>query len=416
MIRFLSAVLLLLLSAILSHGSTHSSLESWRKILIDTARDQALAPNLTVRNLAMVCIGAFECLNAEEGNYSSILGINKQVPNNYLASSAVRGCMIKLCTFMHPSRKERFLNLAHQNSVQSGILAHNPSFLFGEWIALKILDWRKQDGASTTINYIGSEQPGKWRRTPPHFRPPEQPNWGNLEPFCIASKQSFMPPPPPNFGSQEYYDGVKEVKIYGSKTSSLRTKDQTECAIFWKDFSYSSTPPGHWNQIALFTARQEHLSPLEEARLFALLNLAMADAGIIAWKAKYQFALWRPVDAIRKANGFAHTARLHSTSWVSLLESPPHPEYPSGHGCYSGAAAEVLKFFFESDSFDFFARSDSLPGTKRFFRSFSTCAREIANSRLWGGIHFSFSNESALQSGEKVAKYICQNFCTNLTK
>ena len=218
-------------------------LDTWRKVIIDTARNQALPPNLTVRNLAMLCIGSFECLNIEEGKYSSILGIRKEIPSNYDSSSALRGCMLKLCNFMHPSQQDKFLQIAHKNSVQSGILPHNPSFLFGEWIAQKILDSRKKDGASTTINYIGSEQPGQWRRTPPHFRPPEQPNWGNLKPFCIESKQSFLPSPPPSFDSQEYYDAVKEVKIYGANNSYLRTKDQTESAKFWKDFSYSSTPP-----------------------------------------------------------------------------------------------------------------------------------------------------------------------------
>ena len=120
--------------------------------------------------------------------------------------------------------------------------SYNPSFLFGEWIAQKILDSRKKDGeASTTINYIGSEQPGQWRRTPPHFRPPEQPNWGNLKPFASNPSKSFLPSPPPSFDSQEYYDAVKEVKIYGANNSYLRTKDQTESAKFWKDFSYIYT-------------------------------------------------------------------------------------------------------------------------------------------------------------------------------
>ena len=149
--------------------------------------------------------------------------------------------------------------------------------------------------------------------------------------------------------------------------------------------------------------------------MFALLNLAMADAGIIAWQAKYNYSLWRPIDAIRKANQLATTVRLYDPSWNPLLESPPHPEYPSGHGCYSGAAAEVLQFFFKTDSFHFSTKSDSLPHVKRSFSSFSACAQEIANSRLWGGIHFKFSNQKALQSGSKVAKYICKNFCSFVT-
>jgi hypothetical protein len=412
--RLIGAIFLILISEKFSYGSNYQ-LESWRKVIIDTARDQALPPNLTVRNLAIICMGSFECVNAEKRTYSSLLNLQREIPQNYDPDSAIRGCMLELCNSLHPAQKDRFTELAHQLSVKKGVRPHNPSFVFGQSIAQKILLLRSNDGASTQINYIGKEEPGKWRRTPPHFRPPEQPNWGQVKLFCLESKLEFLPPPPPELDSQEYFDAVKEVKIYGSTNYSLRTKDQTLSAKFWKDFSYTSTPPGHWNEIALFAARQEHLPKLEEARLFALLNLAMADAGVIAWQAKYKYSLWRPIDAIRKANELPTTARLCGPAWNSLLESPPHPEYPSGHGCYSGAAAEVLQFFFKTDSFHFSAKSDSLPHVKRSFSSFSACAQEIANSRLWGGIHFKFSNQKALQSGSKVAKYICNNFCTFVT-
>jgi hypothetical protein len=391
--------------------SSASSLAPWRNIIIDAAKDEALAPNLTVRNLAILCIGAFECINREHDLYSSIISIDAEKPHLYDSSSALRGCLLEICNFLHPSQRSRFLRLAHLDSVSSGAIADNPSYLYGKKIAEKILKDRIGDGASTTINHIGSLQPGHWRRTPPHFRPPEQPSWGSVRTFCIKNKEEFTPPPPPALDSQEYFESVMEVKIYGLKDSPLRTEEETMTAYFWKDFSYTSTPPGHWNEIAYFASKQKHLSLLEESRLFALLNLSMADAGIVAWHAKYKYHLWRPENAIRQAYEIPITKKIAAASWKPLLESPPHPEYPSGHACYSGAAAEVLRFFFETDSFNFSAKSDTLKNSTRHYDSFFSCAKEIAQSRLFGGIHFQFSNKNGLITGKRIANYICHNFC-----
>jgi len=387
-----------------------SNLAPWRKVIIDAARDEALSPNLTVRNLAILCTGAYECLNREKNLYSPIIIFETEKPSNYDPLSAMRGCLFEICHFLHPSQRKRFVKLAHLDSVSTGTPAHNPSYIYGQKIAESILQDRVDDGASTSINHIGNLHPGQWRRTPPHFRPPEQPNWGHVRPFCIKNKLDFIPPPPPALDSQNYYDAVREVKIYGLKNTSLRTKHETETALFWKDFSYTSTPPGHWNEIAYFASKQNHLSLLEESRLFALLNLSMADAGIVAWYAKYKYHLWRPENAIRQAKKIPNTKELAAADWKPLLESPPHPEYPSGHACYSGSAAQVLRFFFGSDSFNFSASSDTLKNSIRTYSSFSSCAKEIALSRLLGGIHFNFSNENGLKTGTKIANYICYNF------
>jgi hypothetical protein len=202
---------------------------------------------------------------------------------------------------------------------------------------------------------------------------------------------------------------VKEVKLLGSLNSPLRTPEQTASAKFWKDFSYSSTPPGHWNEIASTLAREKKLLPLAESRLFALLNLAMADAGIVAWEAKFHFHLWRPIHAIRHADEFQSTRSLSNPNWQSLLESPPHPEYISGHACYSGAASEILKNFFGTDEMLFFVKGDYQNAEIKKYNSFSSCAQEIASSRLWGGIHYRFSNTKGLQTGKMIALYTFKN-------
>ena len=382
------------------------SLDLWRTAFIKAARSEALAPNLVVRNLTILSIGSFECINSKEKIYRSYLDHNFSTPADYDEISALRGCNLALSTFLHPSRKSSFVKIAHIDSLKSGKIAHNPSFLYGQKIAQVLLAERIDDGSTTKITYIPKIDPGQWRRTPPFFRPPEQPHWPNVKFFCLASIKPFLPPPPPEPESMQYVNAVKEVKIWGAKQSPLRTKLQTKIAEFWKGFSYTSTPPGHWNEIAHSLARLKNLSILEESRLFALLNLSMADAGIVAWESKYHYHLWRPIHAIRHAGQFPATKHLIDPNWEPLLETPPHPEYISGHGAYSGAASLMMELFFETDQVEFSVSAPNLPGFTRSFDSFQKCAQEICDSRLFGGIHYSFSNKKALQVGRKIAQFI----------
>ena len=381
----------------------------WRDGLIMAAKEEALPPNLVVRNLGILCLGMFETINAKDFHYQSYWKKPDLPPPDYQVSSALRGCALTLATTLHPSRKSSFSKIAHAHSLASGNMPDTASYEFGHSIANRILKDRMGDGAATKTTYIATTEIGLWRRTPQLFLPPQQPHWMNVRPFCIHL-ESFLPPPPPDLNSRAYREAVEEVKLWGKQDSPLRTQEQTLIAKFWKDFGYSSTPPGHWNEIAQIITNQKNLTPIKEARLFALLNLAMTDAGITAWKAKFKYHLWRPIDAIRNANQVPSTLKLWDRSWTPLLESPPHPEYISGHACYSGAASTILSEYFAKEKTRFVAKSDSIPDEHRIFSSFIACAEEIANSRLWGGIHFSFSNKKGLICGKKIAQFISTQF------
>src|SRR5204863_651795 len=188
-----------------------------------------------------------------------------------------------------------------------------------------------------------------------------------------------------------------EVKKLGAAVRSTRMAEQELIAQFWADGPMTETPSGHWNSIAqeIATARGNTLE--ENARLFALLNIAMADAAICAWDAKYTYDFWRPVTAI----AFAEP----QLNWMSFIVTPPFPEYVSGHSTFSGAAATVLPLFYGTEDLPFTTGSDFLPGVTR---SFSTCldaAEEAALSRLYGGIHFRSANEDGLQAGISIGEW-----------
>jgi hypothetical protein len=200
---------------------------------------------------------------------------------------------------------------------------------------------------------------------------------------------------------------LRVVQSYGATDSITRTPEQTMLAKFWSDFSYTSTPPGHWNEVARFLSRERKMDLAESSRLFAALNVAMADVSIVCWSAKYQYNFWRPVTAIHLADKDGNPSTHGYGEWKPLLKTPPHPDYVSGHAAFSGAAARVMGKFF-GEGTEFRVTSETVPGVERSYSSFKQCAEEIAESRVHGGIHYRFSGEAGLAMGHAVADSVLQ--------
>ena len=195
-------------------------------------------------------------------------------------------------------------------------------------------------------------------------------------------------------------------------TSTNRTAGQTLIARFWSDFSYTVTPPGHWNQIAQNVATNHGLSLEQNARLVALLNLALADAGIAVWDAKYVYNFWRPVTAIQQADTDDNPDTMADPDWMPLLNTPAFPEFISGHSTFSAAAATVLGRFFGRDGVPFTVGSDSVPGVLRSYASFAAAAEEIGMSRIYGGIHFHSADLDGRKIGAACPGPTTQNLST----
>jgi membrane-associated phospholipid phosphatase len=186
---------------------------------------------------------------------------------------------------------------------------------------------------------------------------------------------------------------------------STRSAEQSLIALFWADGAGTETPPGHWNSIAQTVAISLGNTMEQNARLFALLNVAMADAAICAWDAKYADDFWRPVTAIRNGDFDGNPATVGDPAWSSFITTPPFPSYVSGHSTFSAAASTVLAMFYGTDNIAFVTESDFLPGVTRSFASFSAAAREAAVSRLYGGIHYRHDNEDGLAAGVEIGEW-----------
>ena len=226
----------------------------------------------------------------------------------------------------------------------------------------------------------------------------------------MINGSQFRPPPPPELDSAQWASEFNLTKELGRADSATRTPEQTAIARFWADGGGTVTPPGHWNVIARDIANQRGNTLEQNARLFALLNMAEADAAIIAWDCKYAFNFWRPITAIPNADTDGNPDTVSDPTWTPLLVTPNFPEYISGHSTFSGAAAAVLAVFFGSDDIPFTTTSEDLPGVSRSYSSFSQAAEEAGMSRIYGGIHFLSADLNGLASGAELGGYVAENF------
>jgi membrane-associated phospholipid phosphatase len=288
--------------------------------------------------------------------------------------------------------------------------AENKGVALGRSVAQCLLAMRRHDGADRETPYTPGTDPGDWQPTPPGFLDAVLPQWPDVTPFTMTSGSQFRAPAPPALTSAEYAAAFDEVKALGAADSAVRTAEQTEIALFWVNGPGTATPAGHWNEVAQTVAEAEGNTLTENARLFALLNLALADAGIVSWDSKYEFDFWRPVTAIRAAEADGNPATTADPDWTPLIPTPAFPAYTSGHSTFSAAAAAVLADFFGTDAIAFTLESETPDAGDRSFESFSEAAAESGLSRIYGGIHWSFDNVQGLETGEALGHFVTENY------
>jgi PAP2 superfamily len=399
----------LVVSVALSFASVAESdvVTDWNTAALDAIRSTRTAPPPASRALAILHISIYDAVNGIVRTHEAYF-IKEKGPTNASEEAAASAAAHKVLTTLFPTQASTFAQLHEATLAEIRDNARKRRGLeWGESVAEKILAWRANDGSTAMVTPPGGSDPGQWRPTPPAFADYLLPQWGFVAPFAMPSSSFFRPNGPPALTSPQYTADYNEVKEIGAVNSETRTDEQKEIAEFWADGAGTVTPPGHWNVIAQDVAargndmRQMH----QKARLFALLNVAMADAAICAWDAKYIYNFWRPVTAIRAGDTDENSATAQDPTWTSLMITPPFPEYTSGHSTFSGAAAAVLSLFYGTPRVPFSTTSDGLPGVVRDFRGFQQAAREAALSRLYGGIHFRSANEDGLNAGLAIGEW-----------
>lgn len=378
----------------------------WNEVLLDAIRTAKPPPPAGSRAMAIVHTAVFDAVNSICNGYkpyASMAAVHPQASVEAAAAAAAERALSRL----FPSLAGTFATeLANTLAAIPDGIREDQGVAAGQFSADQVLALREFDGADGTSTYQPGNNPGQWRPTPPAFASGLLPWWGSVDPFAMSSGSQFRPAAPPALNSQQYATDYNMVKSLGSATSIFRTGVQTEIAKVWAGGPGTATPPGQWNMIAQELAVSQGNTLYENARMFALLNIALADAAINAWDAKYVYDLWRPITAIQLGDTDGNAATAADAAWTSLLTTPPFPSYTSGHSTFSGAGSTVLASFFGTENLAFTLESE-VPGVpSRNFTSLRAAADEAGFSRIYGGIHYNFDNLPALAAGRLIGALV----------
>jgi hypothetical protein len=396
----------------------------WNQHMLRAGTVGGTSPIVMTRVAAIVQASVFDAVNGIDRKYAPIHVSPGAAAGASRRAAAVEAAYTALVA-LYPVQKATFdARLAvsltaiasdpHETS--SGIAS---GVTWGQTAANGILSWRATDGFSPAPPpFLGGTAVGEWRPTPPAFSPGAVPQFATMTPWVIAAPSQFRPGGPPALTSARYAADFNETKTMGSISSITRTSDQTIYAWFWN----ASTATFIWNHLADTLIergdreededsdhwRERGNSLLDSARVLALLDLAMADAGIACWDAKYYYVAWRPVTAIPLGDTDGNPATIADPAWAPLFATPAHPEYPSGHSTVSGAAALVLANFF-GEKRHLIMDNDLMIGVTRTFWSFSQALDEVRNARVYAGIHFRSACDDGQATGIQVANWVLDN-------
>ena len=400
--------------------------------------------------MAIVHIAMFDAVNAIARRYRSYSRIADAAPGASMDAAIALAAHDTLVA-MYPSQKAQCdALLAEELAKIPDGLGKTEGIRVGQRAARAILASREDDGSAQTdprlgTEFITSDRPGKWRQDPISQIPIALgAHWDEVKPFVVPDVTRFRVPPPPALTSRAYAEAYNEVKRLGgdgATTKTERTEDQTFAGIYW---AYDGTPslcapPRLYNQIAVAIADQMGTDIVDLARLLALVNVAMSDAGVASWESKYYYQVWRPVTGIRESDrGTGPTGRGDGNALTSgdptfsplgapasNLQgpnfTPPFPAYPSGHAVFGGALFQTLRNFYRTDDIPFTFTSDELNGETldnlghprplrpRTFASLSQAEEENGQSRIYLGIHWKFDKTEGIAQGRRIASYVFAN-------
>ena len=383
----------------------------WNTEVINATRLSRNPPPVAALYLATYHAAIFDTVNGFKRSFRSWF-VNEAAPKGANLDAAVAGAAFTvLDELWGKAANRRNFQIAYEHALTAipDGAAKTEGVAWGKHVAALILAERAKYALPLPEHSYASTEPGKWRETPPGFRPPVAPRLGEVKPFALESSSQFRAPPPNSAGSKEFAEEIAYVNKVGPRDGAERTEYQTLSTPFWSDDLGSATPPGHWNVIAADLARRRNLSVVETARLFALLNIAGADAGIACWETKYFYSTWRPETALREIDSKLNPAAQPNPGFIPNMASPAFPSYTSGHSTYTAAMSRILELFLGTDEIDFTVTSDGLPGAVRTFSKLSDARREVGMSRVWGGIHVMSDNLEGQKAGLKVADYVFEH-------
>ncbi len=407
--------LLLVISFFVSAWTAHANpVIYWNNEVINTTRLSRNPAPVAGVHLATFNVAVYDVVNSFDKRYEPWL-VKDRAPKGASLDAAVAACAnaVLLKIWGNEVNPRNFKNAYDKAlaDIPDG-KAKKAGIAWGKKVAKLILDERSDSGMDLPLegNYSSNEI-GKWRETPLGFRPPVAPRLGDVEPFALKSTSQFRAPPHPPLNSMQYADELEFVNRVGIRDGADRTEYQTLSTPFWSDDLGTTTPPGHWNVIlqGILETLGWDDDVAKTAHIFALLNVAGADAGMTAWETKYHYNIWRPENAIREMEKSINPHAKPNPDFIPNMESPAFPTYTSGHSCYTAAMTRMIEHCIGRNEVEFTAISDGLPGVVRKYTSLSDARWEVGMSRVWGGIHTMSDNIEGQKAGIAVADWIFEN-------
>lgn len=388
------------------------AIADWNNRALDAIRSSRTPPPMAAYALALLHLSLYDTVNGFHGDYAHYR-VAPDAPEGASLEAAYHTAAFEILSdLFYESVNPAVFRKAYQNEIEN--LPRDASFekgvAWGKQVAAAYKEICAESRKYEEIEWITASDAGVWRETPPFFRPALLPHWPKVKPLAMQAPDSFRCAAPPAIDSEKYAKEWAEVKRLGARDKHDRSSYDTVSSVFWSDDLGSSTPAGTWNLIAQEVCKSQAYDFKTQVRLFALLNLTMADAGIACWDAKYHFNYWRPETAIRQADIDGNPKTEPDPEWIPLMGSPPFPEYPSGHSSFSRSGAQLLTLFCGKDDIPFSTTSDQVPGAIRSYDGFDQCADEVGMSRLHGGIHFMSANLVGQEMGAEIANYVFKNF------
>lgn len=392
------------------------AVSDWNTIAVNAVNAAGTRPGATPGlDLATVQAAVYDAVQAIEGRFQPYHVTIHDAHGSPAAATAAAAHDVLVNRF--PSQAAS-LDTTYQNYLIQHSLVGDDGIAVGQQAAAGIIALRANDGSfpASFPPFTGGTDPGEWRPTPsfigsppapPSFAPMAAPWLGAVTPFTIRRGDQFRFGPPPSLKSHRYTELYNEVKMLGARFNSTRTPEQTELAYFWA-LNYFLA----WNKTVGDIAAAQGLDIAESARLFALVDLAMADAGITAWDGKLHFNFWRPLTAIREGDNDTNGSTVGDPTWEPLINTPNYSDHTSGANNVTGAATEALALFFHTDQMTFSVTTTNPLATQptRIYNRFSDAAADVVEARILEGIHFRTADEQGRKQGRHVARWAFSHF------
>ena len=387
-------------------GGDPTVISDWNGIAVATlSADTTKQPVEDILYMAFVQAAVYNAVVGIEGRYAPYRFHAHALRGASAQAAAVAAAHEILVTYVPSAQATLDADYAASLAKLPDGTAKTRGIAFGIRAADSLIRLRAHDGRNAPIFFTRPPAPGVWRPTPPAFLPMSAPWLAFVTPLLVHSATQFAPPRPPALTSARYTRDFNESKALGSLTSTERTAEQTSTATF-----FSGSALVQYNAALRDQVTVRHLDIVDAARMFAAIDMSVADAEITVWRAKYVYGFWRPITAITLADTDGNPDTAPDPGWVPLFSTPNYPEYPSGYNAFNSTVVHGLQNLFQTRHLHLTLISTTAPGAVRHYDSGRALLQDVVNARVWNGFHFRSADIASRDLASQLAAWTLDHY------